>query len=1029
MHVSEKTKFIFPGGVLLTSDMNLGNVTPRMPSTHSRLEERFLLSKDLKNPISIKLCSLESLKGSRKVLTPPSKRFRDPLLCATLSTVYSNSDLFFEVAVFDSRHNRKSIPVQSAYKPFFNTMREWNQVISIPMNYHHLTIGDYLTISLYEIVGTKQTLFGIAYCSLFHERLCALRLGSQKVDVFTVPPDTESISKAASKCNSELTQLEENKLMLESGTLAHSDWLDSFPKPPLVSTFDDHESDYFLYFELPRFNVPIVYSDIIRSVHESVPQPISGQISTSVIVKSVEIPASGIPGKEFVKISDPNLAAFAKSAPHTVLDPIEYKYHKLERNINNSLLDKESKPSPQLRDDILKILAKPSNLELNDFEKNIIWKFRYYLSRNNVGHSESKSRATTSFLPKFLKSISWDNEAELSHVFEEIIPQYWSVEKLQIGDALELLGSYFNPYTLTSSIVAPSTSSSIINSNTKLAEARFYLIFKHVTSLRRYAVDRLRLASSDELLLYLLQLVQALKYESRIYSRKVAVPEAYRSELEDVSLQQTPPLAEFLIQRSVESPHLGNFFYWYVKVEHEDQLNIGPGGTPVKIYSLILDKYIERLKSYSQLNKLPHYKHLKCQIWFVKKLTGLVELIRTTFKRNEATSKKKDFLKHYLATSSNELLKFPEPFPLPLDPSVMVCGCYPQESLVFKSSLAPLKITLKTITDPASPSHHGSQIFTKKNRKYGLYPLMFKIGDDLRQDQLVIQIINLMDQLLKNENLDLRLTPYKILATSPVAGLIQFVPNDTLDAVLSETYPPSVNAPVNGRPASGILSKLRIHSQTMHVVEPMTASVLNLSSRYFSETSPHSEATTLTAQQQHTVSTDLGVSSVVMDNYVKSCAGYCVITYILGVGDRHLDNLLLSPDGKFWHADFGYILGRDPKPFPPLMKLPIQVIDGMGGLTHENYNVFKNYCFITYTTLRKSSNLILNLFHLMVDANIPDIQIDPSRAVEKVQEKLCLNMSEEEAITHFQVLINDSVSALLPVVIDRLHSLAQYWRA
>lgn len=124
-------------------------------------------------------------------------------------------------------------------------------------------------------------------------------------------------------------------------------------------------------------------------------------------------------------------------------------------------------------------------------------------------------------------------------------------------------------------------------------------------------------------------------------------------------------------------------------------------------------------------------------------------------------------------------------------------------------------------------------------------------------------------------------------------------------------------------------------------------------------------------------------------------------------------------------VDFGYILGRDPKPLAPPVKVCKEMVDAMGGVQSVHYTRFKNFCFTAFTILRKSANLILNLVTLMVDANIPHIK---HRDVhEQVLGKFCLDMTEEQAIEHFEKLLNDI--SPFTVVLDRMHDWAQYWRS
>lgn len=110
------------------------------------------------------------------------------------------------------------------------------------------------------------------------------------------------------------------------------------------------------------------------------------------------------------------------------------------------------------------------------------------------------------------------------------------------------------------------------------------------------------------------------------------------------------------------------------------------------------------------------------------------------------------------------------------------------------------------------------------------------------------------------------------------------------------------------------------------------------------------------------------------------------------------------------------------------MKLSKEMVEAMGGDSSEYYHEFCKQCYTAYLHLRRHAHVMLNLFSLMVDASVPDIALEPDKAVKKVEENLQLGLTDEEAVQHLQSLLDISIKAVMPALVEQIHRFTQYWR-
>ena len=324
--------------------------------------------------------------------------------------------------------------------------------------------------------------------------------------------------------------------------------------------------------------------------------------------------------------------------------------------------------------------------------------------------------------------------------------------------------------------------------------------------------------------------------------------------------------------------------------------------------------------------------------------------------------------------------------------------------------------------------------------------LLYKHDDDMRQEMLALEFIEACDRVLRASGLDLKLKTYRCQSVSDRKGFVEWV---TGTVALSEICKP-VGSPFpvsRNNSAAGSVS-LSVHSDKVSSEDVDNSLMPRVAGSWSKYESLRSSGPVEKLSKQRVLGNIYGFNPVqdflrasaydadapyfirkdVMDIYVRSCAGYSVITYLLGVGDRHLDNLLLHPKGYFLHCDYSFILGQDPKTYLP-MRITEEMVRGMGGRESDNFAKFLSLAGAAFVALRRHSNvrLLMALVRNVSSADLPDVSRNqsPEDALLSMRYRFRLDLEEAAALSFIERLIESSISSKMWMAVDALHTIGK----
>uniref|UniRef100_A0A1I8AW80 Phosphatidylinositol 3-kinase n=1 Tax=Meloidogyne hapla TaxID=6305 RepID=A0A1I8AW80_MELHA len=450
----------------------------------------------------------------------------------------------------------------------------------------------------------------------------------------------------------------------------------------------------------------------------------------------------------------------------------------------------------------------------------------------------------------------------------------------------------------------------------------------------------------DQLQLYLLILVQAIRFEHNAFS----------------------PLVRMLLRRALMDYRVGHTLFWLFRAELAHLLAFGISsqssvttmGTKNSLerssgpqLSPLFLRFALMFEAYCRGNSA-HLDSMCKQVELISTLTTLSTSICANSNR-EAANKK---LQVELLARREQMQHMVSP----VNATYRLGELIIEECRVLGSAKQPLLLTWRNpeiLARLTAPTHQ----------------LIFKCGDDMRQDMLSLHVMRIMDAKWKSQlQQDYCMTLYEVLPMGKNIGLIHVVPDcQTLFQIQCETRK---TASLN-----------------------MDIALLN---KYI---------------YKRCCSRDSKKYLECVDRFTMSLAGYCVATYILGIKDRHQDNIMLANDGRIFHIDFGHILGhtkrklginRERTDFVLTDHFLYVISRGKTNFrqTYE-YNSFRDECTKGFLSLHSQARFFIALFRMMCCMGLPELS--PVNVDFLKQTLMYDKEKREEARAAFEQIFEDVV--------------------